>query len=40
LKDQESKVEERVKIDRYQYERIARQAVFGEKKKQRVVLFV
>jgi hypothetical protein len=33
LKNQESKVEERVKIDEYQWKRIAKQAVSGEKKK-------
>ena len=35
LKDQESNVEERVQIDIHQCERIARQAVFGQKEKQR-----
>jgi hypothetical protein len=40
LKDQESKVEERVKIDVHQSSRIARQAVFGQKKKQRGVFCV
>jgi hypothetical protein len=33
LKNQESKAEERVKIDEYQWKRVARQAVFGAKKK-------
>jgi len=37
LKVQESEVEERAKIDVYPCERIARQAVFGQKKKQRVI---
>jgi hypothetical protein len=36
LKVQESEVEERAKIDGHQCERIARQAGFGQKKKQRV----
>jgi len=40
LKDQESKVEEKAKIDKHQYKRIGKQAIFGEKKKTRAVCCV